>query len=167
VEVNVKIRFLFIGILLVAGVAAVSVSACRQRGAVVKGDNAVVIASHGTANVSWQRTWDGAFKRAREEKKAVVVDFYADWCVWCRRLDSTTYRDPKVVDFLSRRVIPLKLNVDAGEGRKLAGKYHVDGLPTILVLSAEGKEIGRIPGYMPAAQFLGRVQQITASVTKS
>lgn len=124
------------------------------------------IASHGEASVSWTTSWDEAAKRARAEKKAILIDCYADWCIWCRRLDATTYRDPKVVSFLTDRVVATKLNVDKPEGRRVASQYHVDGLPTILVLSPDGHELGRIPGYMPAGQFLDRVKQIIAGAGK-
>ncbi len=124
------------------------------------------IASHGEASVSWTRSWDAAAKRARAEHKAILIDFYADWCIWCRRLDATTYRDPQVANFLTNRVVATKLNVDDGEGRRLASTYHVDGLPTILVVSADGHELGRIPGYMPAGQFLDKVSRIVRCSSK-
>jgi thioredoxin-related protein len=34
----------------------------------------------------------------------------------------------------------------------------VDGLPTVLILDPNGREIGRIPGYMPPTGFLERVE---------
>ena len=54
-------------------------------------------------------------------------------------------------------VVPLSLNVE-GNGRELSNEYRVDGLPTIVVLDAGGREIGRIPGYMPPDSFLERVE---------
>ncbi len=157
-----KLRWISIGLTL-AALAALPSLGCRKGGGASEAGAPAAIASHNTASVSWETSWDKAFKRAQRENKAVLIDFYADWCVWCRRLDATTYRDPKVVGFLSDRVVPLKLNVDGGEGRSMASKYHVDGLPTIVILSASGREIGRIPGYMPAGAFLEQVERIAGS----
>ncbi len=121
------------------------------------------VVSHNTREIDWETDWDGAFKRARGEKKFVVVDFYADWCVWCRRLDTTTYRNPEVVKFMSENVIPVKMDVEARPGKALANKYGVDGLPTIVILSPEGEEIGRIPGYLRADDFLATVRKYVES----
>ena len=115
------------------------------------------ISNHATLEVVWEKDMPSALERARSEGKPVLVNFYADWCVWCKRLESTTLRDSKVASVLQDRVVPLSLNVE-GNGRDLSNEYRVDGLPTIVVLDAGGREIGRIPGYMPPDSFLERVE---------
>jgi thioredoxin-related protein len=45
-----------------------------------------------------------------------------------------------------------------GDGRELSNEYRVDGLPTVLILDPNGREIGRIPGYMAPTGFLERVE---------
>jgi len=115
------------------------------------------VANHATVEVMWESDMPSALKRARDEGKPVLVNFYADWCVWCKRLESTTLRDAKVASVLQNKVVPLSLNVD-GDGKELSNEYQVDGLPTIIVLDAGGQEIGRIPGYMPPDSFLERVE---------
>jgi thiol:disulfide interchange protein len=119
---------------------------------------AETVSNHGSVTVEWENDFPAAIERARSEGKPVLVNFYADWCVWCKRLESTTLRDAKVAALLSDRVVPVNLNVE-GDGRELSNRYHVDGLPTILVLDASGNEIGRIPGYMPPTGFLERVEE--------
>jgi len=117
------------------------------------------VTNHGAVTVEWEKDFPSAIERAQTEGKPVLVNFYADWCVWCKRLESTTLRDAKVAALLSNRVVPVNLNVD-GDGRELSNRYRVDGLPTILVLDASGREIGRIPGYMPPTGFLEKVEGI-------
>ncbi len=117
------------------------------------------VTSHGAVEVSWATDFPSALERARSEGKPVLVNFYAEWCVWCKRLESTTLRDDEVKTLLRDQVVPLSLDVD-GDGRELSNKYQVDGLPTILVLDGNGREIGRIPGYMPPTGFLERVEGI-------
>jgi thiol:disulfide interchange protein len=115
------------------------------------------ISNHATVEVVWESEMPAALERARNEGKPVLVNFYADWCVWCKRLESTTLRDAKVASVLQNKVVPLSLNVE-GDGKELSNEYRVDGLPTIIVLDADGREIGRIPGYMPPDSFLKRVE---------
>ena len=118
---------------------------------------AETVSNHGSVRVEWETDFPDAIKRAQTEGKPVLVNFYADWCVWCKRLDSTTLRDAKVAALLSDRVIAVQLDVD-GDGRELSNEYRVDGLPTVLILDPNGREIGRIPGYMPPTGFLERVE---------
>ncbi len=138
-------------------VAAVMTAAACSRPEIVSEAPVEAVANHATVEVSWESDMPAALERARTEGKPVLVNFYADWCVWCKRLESTTLRDAKVASVLQNRVVPLSLNVD-GDGKELSNKYQVDGLPTIIVLDADGRELGRIPGYMPPDSFLERVE---------
>ena len=146
-------RMIFV---LIAAVAALTITACGRQEPVAPsaGDT---VSGHGSVAVDWEKGMPAALERARTEGKPVLVNFYADWCVWCKRLDSTTLHDAKVAALLRDRVVPVRLDVE-GNGRRLSNEYRVDGLPTVLVLDADGREIGRIPGYMPPAGFLERVE---------
>lgn len=110
-------------------------------------------------DIQWAGSWDAALFRARSEEKVVLVTFYADWCMWCKKLENTTLADNAVASFLAENTVPIRLDVD-GDGRELSDEYDVDGLPTVLVLGEDGTEMGRIPGYLPPEGFLERVKAI-------
>jgi thiol:disulfide interchange protein len=131
--------------------------ACSRNEQAAEPAIAAAVTTHGTVEVTWSRDLPAALERARAEGKPVLVNFYADWCVWCKKLESTTLRDNDVKTVLRDQVIPVSLNVD-GDGRELSNVYRVDGLPTILVLDGNGREIGRIPGYMAPTGFLEQVE---------
>lgn len=102
--------------------------------------------------IAWITSYDTAAQRARASKKLLMVDFYTDWCHYCKKLDAEVYPDPKVVQF-SNLLVAVKLNAER-EGRALAKKYGVTGFPTVLYLDAEGGEWGRMPGFLPAPNYV-------------
>lgn len=118
------------------------------------------VSSH-ASHLDWEETWDSAFTRAKAEGKPVLVSFEAEWCVWCKKLESTTYRDNAVMALISDSMVPLTLDVD-NAGRELSDEHGVESLPTVLVFSPDGKEQGRINGYLPPGQFVEVVRGILA-----
>ncbi len=115
------------------------------------------VTSHQTLDVVWEDDWDAAFVRARSEGKPVLVNFYAEWCVWCKHLESVTFRDSKVAGLLAGDVVPLAVDIDAVPA-DLLRQHRIEAPPTILVLDVDGSELGRIPGYMPPSGFLRVVE---------
>lgn len=110
------------------------------------------VSSH-TENLDWEKSWESAFTRAKSEGKPVLVSFEAEWCVWCKKLDSTTYRDSAVMSLIAESLVPLTLDVDKA-GSELSDEHGVESLPTVLVFSPDGQEQGRINGYLPPGQFI-------------
>ena len=106
-----------------------------------------------TTGVHWEHNFDVAKKKARDARKPLLVDFWADWCTWCHRLDRTTYVDPMVVK-LADDFVAVKVNTE-GTPREaaVALEYDVTSLPTIAFLSPAGHPILRLRGYLGPGQF--------------
>lgn len=94
---------------------------------------------------------DGALARARQEGKPVLVDFWAGWCVWCKKMDEQTYTDPRVKAAM-RGYVLLKIDVDKMPA--FQKQFRADGLPTTVVLDPSGKEVRRVVGYQAPDEFL-------------
>ena len=125
----------------------------------VQETSAIEVVSSHTAHLDWEKSWDSAFTRAKSEGKPVLVSFEAEWCVWCKKLESTTYRDSAVRSLIAGSVIPLTLDVD-GAGSRLSDEHGVESLPTVLVFSPSGDEQGRINGYLPPGRFVEAMNEI-------
>jgi len=95
---------------------------------------------------------------AKQQNKIVMIDFITDWCKWCVETDRKVYTNPEVAAYANEHQINWKIDAEKGEGPELAKKYSVKGYPTIVFTSADGTEIDRIYGYLPAPQFLQRMK---------
>ncbi len=93
-------------------------------------------------------------------KRFVLVDFYTVWCVPCKKLDETTWKDQEVRDWLSTEAVCLK--VDAEKDEPLADKYRINVYPTVLLLRPDGAEIDRLVGYRDAKTFLADARESLA-----
>lgn len=150
-------RALAIGLMVGALAAGVGCGSRQDNAAPPEVEQAVT--SHTPAEVRWETDWNRGFERARREGKPVLVNFYADWCVWCKHLETITFRDQKVAALLASRVVPVAVNID-GNVQQLIREHRIEAPPTIVVFDAAGAELGRIPGYLPPTGFLAAVERM-------
>lgn len=88
-----------------------------------------------------------ALDQAGREGKLVLVDFYADWCVPCKRMLKETFQDPRVVAELAHFVF---LKVDTDEHPDVPKHFGVAGIPDVRILKADGTEVARFRGFKEA-----------------
>lgn len=113
----------------------------------------VFLGSNGQQSIRWEHRFDEAVKKARAAKKPIMIDFWADWCTWCHRLDQTTYVDPVVVK-LSEDFIPVKVDTESGrKNQEIALRYNVATLPTITFITPGGRQILTLRGFQGPGQF--------------
>lgn len=106
-----------------------------------------------SAGIKWERSFEEALKKAKAARKPILVDFWADWCGWCHRLDKTTYADPVVVR-KAEEFVAVKVNTEGNRREtEIAIRYDVQSLPTILFLSPEGHQVHRLNGFQGPGQF--------------
>jgi thioredoxin-like negative regulator of GroEL len=115
----------------------------------------LVAASPGPTSrgLPWEKDHDSAIKKAKVAGKPVMIDFWAEWCGWCHRLDKTTYLDPVVVR-KAEDFVAVKINTEGSRREaEVAGRYDVQSLPTIVFLSPEGRQMHRLNGFQGPGQF--------------
>jgi thiol:disulfide interchange protein DsbD len=101
--------------------------------------------------------------------RAVMVDFYADWCVSCIEMEHKTFTQPDVQAALAN-VVLLQADVTKNddEDKALYVHFGIVGPPTIAFYGADGKERRnfRVVGFMKAAEFAAVVRQAVAPATQ-
>jgi thioredoxin-related protein len=96
--------------------------------------------------------YDEGLSRAKNYSKKVFLNFYADWCRYCKQMDQTTFEDKRVVAYLNENFIPVRVNSDKKPQR--AAEFGVQGLPVSWFLTEKGERIGNQPGYLAADTLL-------------
>ncbi len=93
--------------------------------------------------------------------QAVMLDFYADWCVSCKEMERFTFADASIQAKL-KPVLLLQADVTANSeaDQELLKKYGIFGPPAILFFDGQGQESVdfRVTGYQDATSFLKSLQ---------
>ncbi|MBC7371680.1 MAG: thioredoxin family protein [Bdellovibrionaceae bacterium] len=100
-----------------------------------------------------------AVKIAKKSKKLVLVDFSADWCPGCIRLDQEVFATKSFREVASSFVL-LKIDTDLPENKGLRELYQVHHIPVLLILNSEGNEIVRLNDYQPLAVIENQVREL-------
>jgi thiol:disulfide interchange protein DsbD len=105
---------------------------------------------------------------ASQAGRAVMVDFYADWCISCLEMEHKSFTQPEVQAAL-KDVVLLQADVtkNDNEDKALYVHFGIVGPPTIAFYGADGTERRnfRVVGFMEAAEFAAVVRQAVAPAT--
>jgi len=79
----------------------------------------------------------------KENPRAIIIDFYTDWCGWCKRMIQTTYSNPNIAAYINTNFYPIKFDAE----RKDSISYN-DTIYT-------NRGVGRRPTHDLAVELLG------------
>ncbi|HQE95640.1 MAG TPA: thioredoxin family protein, partial [Candidatus Marinimicrobia bacterium] len=113
--------------------------------------------------MQWQTYSLPAFESALEAKRPILLDFYADWCIPCKELNKYTFSDPEVIH-LSQNFALFQIDLTGNvtpEIQTLLEKYAIKGVPTIIFINRDGREIEdlRLLGFEKADSFIRRMHR--------
>lgn len=140
-----------LGILISAAII-VFLSACSG------GENA----QHRTVN--WLNYNDGT-ALAKQDGKKIFLNFHADWCAYCKKMEKTTFRDNAVIDYLDENFV--SISVDADKEKELVKKFGVSGLPSNWFIEKDGEPVTYMPGYIGPEQLLSILKFINTDSYKT
>jgi thiol:disulfide interchange protein len=106
---------------------------------------------------------DDALTQARRERKLIILDFSAEWCAPCKRMEKTTFADAKVKELLARCVL---VKIDTDREEELSQRLGVVGLPYIHFVSPGGKVLHRLRGFQSAEILVGELARLIQSVER-
>jgi len=106
-----------------------------------------------------------ASEKAKKDKKAIFINFYAVWCGYCRKMDQEVFADQEVAKKLKNNFYSVKINTGIGDdvinyknhkisSQGFAMMMGARGLPTSIFLDHKGEIITTLPGYLSKDNFL-------------
>lgn len=109
------------------------------------------------AGLTWHTSLDAALAEAKKTNRPILVlGTGSDWCGFCMRLEKNVLTDKEFQKFAKDSLVLVyadkpsrkKQSAEvAKNSQELLDKFDVDGFPTVILLSPDGKELGRKSGY--------------------
>lgn len=127
-----------------------------------------VTSAKATANTKTENIFTDDFNTAlataKKEKKPVFIDFYTDWCGWCKKMDKETYTDPGIQKQIKEGWVAMKIDAedDSKKGtfngksmthREISQFFKVKGYPSFLFIDKDGKPVTVESGYFQKQDF--------------
>lgn len=113
--------------------------------------------------IQWH-SYEEGIKKAKETQKLIFINFHADWCTFCKKMEKESFTDPKIIASLNEHFV--SIHIDTEKERSLAQKFFIRSLPTIWFLEHDQEKITNVPGYIPPDIFLKILEWLHTGVYK-
>jgi len=58
------------------------------------------------------------------EPRPILFDVYTDWCGWCKEMDRTTYKNPRLVNYINSKYYAVRYDAESREPVTYNGKIY-------------------------------------------
>jgi thiol:disulfide interchange protein DsbD len=118
----------------------------------------------------WQPLRADAVAQISALHRPALVEFTAAWCLNCRVMERTVYRDPAVLKAVRESgAVALQADLTRPDPalQHLLTRYGGSGLPFLAVLDSQGREVGHFSGLFTADTLIGRLHGLPTSIVSA
>ena len=114
----------------------------------------------------WMTNVDDALAKGKQANKPVLVEFTgSDWCPPCIMMHDKVFSKKDFVKKASAKFILVKIDIPKADkelskkNQEVLKKYKVQGVPTVVLFDAKGKEFDRFTAskYPSVSEFLAHL----------
>jgi len=113
--------------------------------------------------------WGEVLALAELEDKIIFLDAYTPWCRPCKKMDEDVFSRPDVGELYNGNFLNVKMNMEEGEGIRMAEQYRIIAYPSLFFLYPDGSVLHRATGYKGPSSILklGRQSKMNENTTAS
>lgn len=112
--------------------------------------------------VTFYSTLDPGIKEAVNGSKPIFLYFRSETCYWCIKFEEESLTDNRIVEILDKNFVPI--SIDIFKQKNISQNLNVRTTPYIIFFTQDGEEISRIPGYIPADEFLVKLNEVLDNI---
>ena len=124
--------------------------------------NSVSAYQHDQSKVEFLDYSPELLKKYANGEKPLFLLFSAEWCHWCKVLESKTLREEKVYQYLNRHFVNIFIDADIHNGIYL--KYRATGVPYTVFLNPDQSVYFKYSGVLYAEDFLEVIRGVQENV---
>ena len=95
-------------------------------------------------SIRWiDNQWESAQLRAKMEKKPLLIEFSAPWCIYCNIAEATILHASDLVR-LTEKFVAVRFDIDQKINRGVVNQFQEVGIPLFVTADASGKEFSRL-----------------------
>lgn len=108
--------------------------------------------------IVWRSDLSVAHHEAVSMNRPLLITFGAEWCEYCQKMDTGTFTDATVAQYVNRSFVPVKLDIE--QSADIARILEVKRIPCTIALSPHADLLGRMTGCVKTEQFQDTLEQI-------